>query len=132
MLTADCLGKQTKVCKILISAHFLKGSKLQDGDSTENAEDLQGEYLDLCSIKCCPDFCGRNTLGLLSPQTSQNTEGWYPNVLFLPAGILASLLPQICTKAPLGNETTLRLEPDIWVPRFPCQDSVSKRIWKSF
>lgn len=41
LLTADCLGEQTIVCKILISTHFLKVSKLQDGDCTENAEDLQ-------------------------------------------------------------------------------------------
>lgn len=104
---ADCLGKQTEVCKILISTHFLKVSKLQDGDSTENAEVLQGKYFNLCSVKCCQHFCGRNTLDLPSPHISQSTEGWYSDELFLPPGILAFLLTQTCTKAPLGNKTTL-------------------------
>lgn len=107
LLTADCLGKQTKVCKILIPIHFLKVSKLQNGDSTENAEDLQSKYFNPHSIKCYPHFCGRNVLDLPSPQISQSTEGWYPNVLFLPAGILAFLLIQTCTKAPLDNKTSL-------------------------
>lgn len=106
LLTADCLGKQTKVCKILISAHFLKASKsCKMGSLQKTLKICKVNTLIYAELKVVHISVEKN-MDLPLPRFPKTLRA-DTSMFFLPAGILAFLFTQTCTKPPLGNKTTL-------------------------